>query len=271
MLFPGNATRRERRYSWAILGLSFLLLVGLVFAVWASQRLGGWKYIAYQVFTERPWPTYTQRISQLELLPVDSNDILLLGDSHIAYGQWEEWLPGFKTANRGVPGAGVNGMIDMIQPDSSSMWKPLPLNLEKLPMVVIQIGTNDLLFHPVDEVASRYRNLVRLVLEKRPNHSSKTLLLCSLPGVANEKRWSGLSPKQIESLNAEIQAIAEENGTQFFDLAAVLGSADGNLPEGLTDDGVHLRGEGYKIWSTGIIEYLVRGTTFASEHTPLGL
>ena len=225
-----------RRARAAIAGLLAAVLLGAAAGLWAVQRLGGWRYLAHRLFTLEPWPTYTQRASQLDLLSLRDADLVLLGDSHVAAGEWHEWLPGARVANRGIPGDDVPGLR-----------RRLPgLGLSPKHTAVVQVGTNDLLFRDpadvFDDYTALYRELSDLGLRR--------VALTTLPGVNNGVRRTRIEAADVAALNDSLRAYAEApGGPTLLELAGALGTAAGVLPAALTDDGVHLRGAGYAAWA----------------------
>lgn len=192
----------------------------------------------------------TQRQSQLDLLPIPGGAVVLLGDSHLAYGAWDEWLPGLTVVNRGVPGAAIVHV--------SAFAKTL--SLDDAAAVVLQVGTNDLLFEDARQTLLAYRTLVR---ELRVAAPGARLIVCTLPGVNNEVRWTGLAPEDVAEVNDGLRVLAKAEGLGLVDVADAFDATGGVLPEHLTDDGVHLRGEGYQVWVRRMRPLLTGGTTFA--------
>ena len=234
---------------WLALSIA-LNVLGLVFGAYAVKRMGGWRYMAHRLHTIDAWPGITQRQSQLELLPIDYGTVVLLGDSHLAHGEWHDWLPQEKLLNRGVSAMAVKHV--------RAFARTLPLH--RASTVVVQAGTNDLLFIDAEQALEGYAAFVDELLE---DASGAELVLCTLPGVNNEVRWTGIDPAEVVRYNAGVRAIAAKRGLGVCDLARTLGSLDGVLPAHLTDDGVHLRGEGYQIWVSTLREALPGGTTLA--------
>lgn len=218
------------------------IVIGICAGIFAVNRLGGWKYTAHRLHTLEAWPTYTQRLSQLKMLPIDSGAVVFLGDSHAAFGEWQEWLPQNKVANRGIPGEGIGGLLAFAKTQNLSLAR----------LIVVQVGTNDLLFHEPDAVIERYRLLVEVL-----QNTGVPVLFCTLPGVNNEVRWTGIDPSGVEKLNRYIKSLQQAD-LLILDLAKALEGQTGVLPKGLTDDGVHLRGEGYARWALEINHYLNR-------------
>jgi len=219
-----------------------IILGGVCAGIFAVNKLGGWRYTAHRLYTLEAWPTYTQRLSQLELLPIDSGKVVFLGDSHIAFGEWHEWIPSSAVINRGIPGEGIQGLRAFAK----------TLNLSKVKLIVVQIGTNDLLFHDPKVVIERYKALVDQL-----GRLAIPIVYCTLPGVNNEVRWTGIESTDIETVNVFVRSLARNNQI-IMDLSEALGGSLGVLPKGLTDDGVHLRGEGYQVWKQGLLHHINR-------------
>ena len=228
-----------------------LNLLGLLLAAWAVHKLGGPRYLAHRLHTTDAWPTYTQRESQLALLPIDSGAVVFLGDSHVAYGEWHEWLPDYKVANRGIPGAAISHVAAYAK----------TLDLSQASAVVLQVGTNDLLFHEPDSVYRAYGALVSQ-LSGQLRHADR-LIACTPPGVNNDVRWTGIDEVDARQVISDVAEAAFDTGAALVHTARALGTRDGILPARLTDDGVHLRGEGYRIWVREVEAALARGTTLA--------
>lgn len=228
------------RLSRVLLGV---IALGLLGAGWAVHRLGGWRYTAHRLHTLDAWPTYTQRASQLELLPPAERGVLLLGDSHVANGEWAELLPAHRTYNRGVPAEGSRRLRR-----SKYLRRAYTRATDT---VVLQVGTNDLLFE--SQLPRDYWDLVWWL----KSDTTDCFLLCTLPGVNNEVRWTGIDPADVAQANTAIRELAASYWTvRLVDVAAALGTVDGVLPAHLTDDGVHLRGEGYALWADAIEQAL---------------
>ena len=215
-----------------------LLALGLVGAAWAVVRLGGWRYTAHRLLTQSAWPTYTQRRSQLDVLPSPApGDVVLLGDSHVAQGQWCELAPDLSPLNRGTPGEGIAGLRAYAK----------TLDLGGARAVAIQVGTNDLLFHPPAWVRAHYDSLLADLAAR-----DISIIACTLPGVSPDVRWTGIDPADVAEVNDWLRELPERHAITICDLAASLGTAGGILPPSMTDDGVHLRGAGYVRWARAL-------------------
>lgn len=233
---------------WLALSLG-LNAVALVLAIWAVGKLGGWRYLAHRLHTTDAWPTYMQRVSQLELLPPAGAGLLFLGDSHVAYGAWDEWLPRRAVYNRGVPAEATARLLA-----SSYLRKTLGAATDT---VVLQVGTNDLLFghRPVEAYAALVDTLVG---------EGIVVYACTLPGVNNRVRWTGIDPGEVVAFNEYLRGLGSRHPrVTVVDLATALETEAGVLPAHLTDDGVHLRGDGYRVWVRALEGGFSRGTMLA--------
>lgn len=61
---------------------------------------------------------------------------------------------------------------------------------------------------------------------------------------------------EIAGANAEIKTICEKHGITYVDLYSAFVTPDGKLDLKYTNDGLHLLGEGYKLWAS-IIKPLI--------------
>ena len=67
----------------------------------------------------------------------------------------------------------------------------------------------------------------------------------------------GRHDADIVAVNKGLQALCAEKGIVYIDLWTLLADKNGKLRADLTNDGLHLMGEGYLAWKT-VIEKFVR-------------
>jgi lysophospholipase L1-like esterase len=158
------------------------------------------------------------RVSQQEGLtaPVD---LVMFGDSLTDQGRWDELL-GLKVANRGVGGDTVKMAAQRVH-----TLPPGP--------VYIMLGINDLnwLQRPHDRVLADYDALLASL-------KGRKIVVQSVLGP------EGLG---LPEFNASLKALAERHGADFLDLTPQLG-----YPLKPTYDGIHLTGDGYRLWAKQI-------------------
>ncbi len=160
-------------------------------------------------------------------------DIVMVGDSMIDYLHWDEAFPGVRLVNRGVTGDQVAFVIDRIDTILST----------EAHTAFVMLGANDLIHdQPVDDTVSRYADLVQRLSATMQVHVISTL---SASG-----GFARLNP-QVAELNSRLRAMCGQLGCNYVDLNGRL-APDGVLPAALTPDGLHLNGEGYRIWTETI-------------------
>ncbi len=166
-----------------------------------------------------------------------SVEVVMLGDSITARGDWGRMLPQTKIANLGVEGDTSAGVLNRLE-DVVSL-KPR--------RVFLMIGINDVRRDfPVELVEAH----IELAAERLLN-SGITPIVQSTLYVSNEK----LNEK-VMVLNAMTRAWCAERSILYIDLNDIL-AADGVLHPLLTEDGIHLNKDAYHLWSDAIRRHVV--------------
>lgn len=207
------------------------------------QRLGGPSYFWYRWKTKGRAVLYDHKISQFEFLEMDSSSIVFLGNSLTDQGNWQEWLPEFSIANRGISGDMTGGIYRRLDPILQVQPKK----------IFLLIGINDLLFKNVQETFQQYEQIVEKILDESPTTS---LYLQSLLPVNNEVRYTGIDNDQILALNTKIASLAMEKQLSFINIHHELKDEGGNLNDDYTLDGIHLNGLAYAKWVAILKPYL---------------
>lgn len=190
---------------------------------------------------------YYQRASLFEVLNVDSDDVVMLGNSLTNGGDWHEIFNNANVKNRGIISDVIQGMYDRV--DKTLEGKPAKLFLLG--------GVNDI-SHKIgaDSIASALENLVDHIMEKSP--STKLYIQSLFPINNSFKRYRNLIGTEpvFPAANAKIKAMAERKGLVWIDVASSLADADGNLNKDYTSDGLHLNSKGYRVWSDVLAPYI---------------
>ena len=104
--------------------------------------------------------------------------------------------------------------------------------------IYIMFGVNELGW-PVDSFIRSYGSFVKEVKKLQPE--AKIYVQNIFPVTANKSNQSDIyNNTNIKIFNKKIQAMAKEQGVGFVDLYSKLGDESGNLPKGVSPDGVHL-------------------------------
>ncbi|NNE29290.1 MAG: hypothetical protein HKN16_06620 [Saprospiraceae bacterium] len=221
--------------TWLIISLiiNFAGIVALAGVIW---WMGGLEQVLTKFNRRGLSQEYELMRNQLAMLPTDSVDILLLGNSLTNHGAWEEWLPGYSIANRGISGEGIEGLTDRLE-DYQALAPGL---------VFTMIGINDLFYHEPSWLKERFPTLLARLQKTYPQ--SKLVFQSILP-VNNSVMNTGLSNQSIAKLNKELEALVKENGHHFLDLSNGFQDSEGNLKSSWTNDGLHLNGPAYQFWA----------------------
>ena len=148
--------------------------------------------------------------------------------------------------NRGIGGDVLEGVAKRLEFLKTS--EPAALFL--------MIGINNMnRGDPNDEIFLEYKLLVEKIKDYNP--STKLFLQSILP--INQKLFIGIpiaSNESIESLNQNIQKLAENMGAVYVNLYSHFLNTEGELDKKYSNDGLHISGEGYLLWKQIIKKYI---------------
>lgn len=190
---------------------------------------------------------YYQRASLFDELPVDSTDIVMLGNSLTNGCEWHELLGMPNVKNRGISSDVIQGVADRLQ----------PLVNGQPAKIFLMIGVNDV-SHDLgaDSIACAYGKLIDRIRTEMPD--TKLYVQSCLPVNISFGMYKGMADKEdvIRELNAKVEAMAAEKGFTWIDLYSNFVDADGHMNRSLTNDGLHLLGAGYLLWRQCIMPYI---------------
>ena len=146
--------------------------------------------------------------------------------------------------NRGIVGDEVMGIYNRLH-------QILPGKPKK---IYYLCGVNDVSHHlTTDEIILRTRMVIDRILNESPE--TELVMQSLLPINESFKRYKNLDGKtdQIPEINAKLAALAQEKGLKFINLFPLFVEPGTNiLRKELTNDGLHLKDDGYKIWVKAI-------------------
>ena len=167
--------------------------------------------------------------------------VLLLGDSLIEYGDWEELLPDYSSINRGSAGETVGGLSGRLIHDINSIDDP--------DWIVILSGTNDLLMgdHIFPAV---FETMLPLLRQFCPQAEIIVVGLAPMRMVLHA----------VEDANSRLEKIALEAECHYLDLSEPfhLQCRPVGNPCFLMD-GVHFSPHGYKVLAGAVGDVLKTG------------
>jgi lysophospholipase L1-like esterase len=196
------------------------------------------------------FPRYYERVEQFRNeAPVTSEDIVFLGNSLTENGKWSEYFPLRKIVNRGIIGDEALGIYDRL-------YQILPGKPKK---IFLQTGANDVSHDlPVDSIVERIAMIVDKIRGESPG--TQLYLQGSLPINESFKRYRKLTGKTdvFPELNECLADLAASRGVVFINLFPLFTWEGTNiLRKDLTNDGLHLKENGYEIWRKAIADYVM--------------
>jgi len=191
---------------------------------------------------------YYQRASLYEKLPIDSTDIIFVGNSITDGGEWSELFRDCHVKNRGISGDRTTGIYERLN-------TILPGKPKK---IFLMIGVNDLEHGASpDSVVNGIIRIAKRITEESPG--TKLYIQSILP-VNNQ---FGKFPKHtnkgeaILEINNRIKLFCLKKNLVFIDLYhSFKNKNDEKLNPKYTNDGLHLLGEGYLLWMKLVSEYM---------------
>jgi lysophospholipase L1-like esterase len=219
--------------------------------LWNKIKYGAILIIVTNIFSQDFWTQamnshYSRRVSHFNNLPVKKGAIIFIGDSITEQCNWSELFDNPEILNRGIGGDVLEGVAKRLEFLKTS--EPAALFL--------MIGINNMnRGDPNDEIFLEYKLLVEKIEDYNP--STKLFLQSILP--INQKLFIGIpiaSNESIESLNQNIQKLAENMGAVYVNLYSHFLNTEGELDKKYSNDGLHLSCKGYILWKEIVNNYI---------------
>ena len=177
--------------------------------------------------------SYAMRAAAFDLLPLDGDDIVMIGDEMVHGGEWHELLDGPEVKNRGT-GWGTGGsQIELIEREIPAIFS----RGEVPAAVCIHAGATEVSANiPVDTFRVRYRKLVAAVAAAAPG--SRLVLMSVCPVYPSHNKIAD----QV-AVNSAIEEIAGEYGADYVDIYTPL--FDEGKGNGHYVNGNYVTGKGY--------------------------
>lgn len=186
---------------------------------------------------------YASRVSAFHKEPVETGQIIFLGDSIVEGGNWKELLGSKNVINRGIGGDNTFGILKRI--DDIIKRKPAKLFL--------LIGINDIGKDIPDEViADNCKKILKSVQEGSPD--TEIYLHSILPVNPAFYKFPQHYNKEYNVIhtNRLLQDAAIELNCFYVNVFPVFMDKQQRLKKELSVDGLHLNSDGYSEW----IKYL---------------
>lgn len=195
-----------------------------------------------RTYTEHYYKRFLQFMNEPAIA---GKDIVMLGNSLTENGgDWSARLGKKNVRNRGIIGDEVMGIYDRLH-------QILPGHPTKLFLLT---GVNDVSHDlTTDSIVAMMRTTIERIQRESPE--TKLYLQSLLPINESFGRYKRLNGKtdMIPEINSRLEALAKEKKITFINLFPLFTEKGTNvLRSELTNDGLHLKEEGYKIWVKAI-------------------
>lgn len=201
---------------------------------------------------------YFQRLTHFRTLPQTKGDVIFLGNSITDGAEWAELFSNQRIKNRGISGDVTAGILYRLQEVTD----------RRPAKVFLMIGVNDLAAGKApDSVAQN----IFLIAERIRQTTPATHLFVQSVLPVNDQPGKFLThvnkTAQIIRVNELLRINAAQYGYTYVDLYTSFCDASGKLNLDYTNDGLHLKGEGYLLWQKLINQY-VTDKPSSSSHMP---
>jgi len=185
---------------------------------------------------------YQERMALFRSEALQQGGIIFLGNSITEYADWRRLMNDVRVINRGIAGDNTFGMLDRLQ-------DVIDRHPSKL---FIEAGINDIAQDvPVGMIVGNISSIVQWVRAGSP--ATKIYVVSVLPVNENvRKEYPELTDKNpvVREVDLQLQQLAGAAGFTYIDLAARVADPSGNLlAKYARPDGLHLNGEGYKVFA----------------------
>lgn len=183
---------------------------------------------------------YYQRETLFEALPIDSSDIVFLGNSITNGAEWHELFKNPNIKNRGISGDVCQGVYDRLE--TITRGKPNK--------VFLMIGVNDI--SRGTEIDSIALGIEKIINKIKTDSPTTKIYVQSLLPLSDELGMFGGHTKrylEISLLNKKIEEIARRECLTYIDLYSsfVIPNTE-KMDLQYSNDGLHLLGQGYLKW-----------------------
>lgn len=189
---------------------------------------------------------YTKK-SIYDALPNTKDEILFVGNSITASGQWTELFQDLRVKNRGISGDVTDGILSRLKEITESQPSK----------IFLMIGVNDLSKGKSKSyILKRYQEILDSIISQTPN--TKIYIQSILP--VNDKfgyfKNHTNKTDSIISINNSLKIMVEKTGAKYIDLFSAFADSQNKMEEEYTLDGLHPNGKGYLKWVELIRKYV---------------
>jgi predicted alpha-1,2-mannosidase len=186
---------------------------------------------------------YYHKKGQFEILPVEKDEIIFLGNSITDQCNWSELLSNPKVKNRGIGGDDTDGVLERLS----------EITNRKPAKIFIMIGTNDISYgKSIEHVIANYKTIMDRIKNESP--ATKLYVQSILP--TDDAIHITRKNSDISMVNTALETICRERGLVYIDLYSHFIRDGKKLNPAYSLDGLHLNGQGYLLWRELIKQYV---------------
>lgn len=168
-----------------------------------------------------------------------ANRVIFLGDSITQFwGEKSAFFPGEPYLNRGISGQTTAQMLIRFRQDV--------IDLEPA-VVIIQGGLADIAGFAGPSSLEQIQDNLRSMAELASFHHITPILVAEPPPADYPGRTGPAPVTQIVALNQWVERYCASSHLTFLDYHSALVGSDGQMKEGVSDDGVHPNEKGYAL------------------------
>jgi len=221
----------------AITLLVFLMGSGLLKA---QVRLPDYPDSLFSTYYHQRWTLFTS-------LPATRDDIVFIGNSITDGGEWSELFGDLRVKNRGISGDISAGVIRRVK----------EVAVRKPSRVFLMIGVNDLAGNIAPDSVLKNILLITSYL-KQETPATRLFVQSILPVNDFYKKFPRHTDKteQIKQVNLGLKQNAPSGDYTYIDLYPSFCDKEGKLKRELSNDGLHLTGQGYLLWKHLVFPYV---------------
>lgn len=183
---------------------------------------------------------YEQKVTQFRMIrDTEDGEVIFLGDSITDIAEWADLLKDPMVKNRGISGDITAGVLARL--DEVTKRKPSK--------IFIMIGINDIAGGIADSVIiANYKEIIDRIQKTTPR--TKIYIESILPtnNAFTEFVRHQNKSEHILWVNEQLQQLAKNKKATYIDLYRLMVNNEGKLDARFTNDGLHLKGEGYRVW-----------------------
>ncbi|MBU1114874.1 MAG: GDSL family lipase [Bacteroidetes bacterium] len=186
-------------------------------------------------------PNYNIELGKYKNYMMKQADIVMLGNSLTHGINWNELLDRKSISEQGIPSDITEGVVNRME----YIFKVNPK------ICFVMIGVNDVFsWIPIETIFANYKIILEKLKEKNIIPVIQSVLYAGTTQPSAENR-----NVEITKLNALLSKYASENNIEFINLNRKM-STSNFLKQELTIDGIHLNGEGFKLWGREVDKVL---------------